>query len=196
MIFFFQFDLLKRFDLPLKANSHLLVFMCPVHNDVPTQLLEPSEHELPENYWEKTSGHYCLCLYKPTSKEKRQPADSHIAEKIFDFSESEEIIDWDGRVERGSTGFKVGGVPTNGLSPRPLECACGAEMIFLCQVPEAYGFDRRKNAPVQTPDAVPGGQYNLFLGHPTYIYACKEQCTRHSVYALSEEPAEAVADSA
>jgi hypothetical protein len=195
MIFFFQFDLLKRFDLPLKSHSHLLVFMCPVHNDVPTQLLDSGEHELPENYWDKTFGHYALLLHKPTSKEKKHEADSHIAARILDFSEAEEIIDWDGHVERGSAGFKVGGVPTNGLSPTPTRCACSAEMIFLCQLPGGYGFDRRKSAPVQ-PDAVAGERYSLFLGHSIYIYACKEQCTPFSLYAFSEEPMESFAESA
>src|SRR5262249_13960739 len=104
-------------------------------------------------------------------------------------------IDWDGQVERGSRGFKVGGVPVMGLSSAPMRCACAAEMIFLCQLPESYGFDRRKAAPVQ-PDAVASERYNLFLGHSTYIFACKEQCTASSLYAVSQETAESLAESA
>jgi hypothetical protein len=186
MIFFFQFDLPKTFDLPLKSGSHLLVFMCPVHNDVPTQLVESNEEQLPEEYWTKSFGHYWLMLHKPSKDERPMAVDKHIAARALQFDQSEEQIDWDGRMERGSTGFKVGGVPEWTGDMQYTRCACGAEMVFVCQVPPNFGFPKRKSAPVQ-PASITDENYNLFLGRPTFIFACKEQCTPYSLYAVTQD---------
>src|SRR5262245_45879695 len=58
MSFFFQLDIEKESDLPLKPGSHLLVFMCPTHNDMPSAMLELGERDLPEGFWKHDFGHY------------------------------------------------------------------------------------------------------------------------------------------
>jgi hypothetical protein len=188
MIFFFQFDLQKNFDLPLKSLSHLLVFMCPIHNDIPTQLVEGNEQQLPEEYWRKSFGHYALLLNKPGAKETARQTDEHIAKRVVTFSEAEEDVDWDGHMERGTAGFKVGGVPHWHYEAEYTRCACGAEMIFLCQLPAGFSFPTRKSAPEQ-PDTAASKAYQLFLGRPTYIFACKVQCTAYSLYAVTQDTA-------
>lgn len=185
MIHFFQFDLNKEFDLPLKSKSHLLVFMCPVHNDIPLQLLEEEDVRLPENYWQKDYGHYSLLLNRP-GDETTLDCDSHVKPHALSFREEEEKIAWDGKFARGSTGFKVGGIANWELDPSLHRCSCGAEMIFVCQIPAGLEFKRYDAAPVQ-PDTIERSSYNLFLGKSTYIFACKEQCTPHSLYAVSQD---------
>lgn len=184
MILFFQLDLLKAFELPLRSESHLLVFMCPVHNDVPTEMID-NERSLPAEYWQKSFGHYTLILNDPRDKEKTWPAEKMIAERTLSFERAEEQIAWDGRVECGSPGFKIGGVPswTDELV-HPI-CACGGEMVFVCQLPRDFGFPKKPRAPVQ-PAAVADDQYHLFLGRATCVFACKDQCSPYALYAVSQ----------
>lgn len=185
MIFFFQFDLPKAFELPLRSGSHLLVFMCPVHNDLPAVEVDNAEQTLPDQYWQKTFGHYALMLNDPRLEEAFCPVDKIIAERALRFERAEEEIDWDGRIERGSAGFKVGGVPRFIDENHIPACACGGEMIFVCQLPAKYGFAKKPRAPVQ-PQAVSPDEYNLFLGRATCIFACKNQCSPYALYAVSQ----------
>jgi hypothetical protein len=186
MILFFQLDIEKKHDLALKPGSHLLVFMCPIHNDAPMELLTADESLLPEEYWKKDFGHYKLLLNKNPKDEHIFECDEHIRPGKLVFNEAEEEIDWDGRVERGTPGFKIGGVPSWELLPQLHKCSCGAEMIFVAQVPQFFNFIRQENAPVQ-PDTHDPAAYNLFMGKHAYIFACKEQCTPESLYVVSQE---------
>jgi hypothetical protein len=194
MIFFMQLDLQRNFDLPLKRDSHLLLFMCPTHNDVPTQLSGNNDTDLlPERYWEKTFGHYYMILNKPPKEERKLPSDGIIATQRLSFERAEEDIDWDGVMERGSDGFKVGGVPKWLHAPEQFRCACGSDMVFVLQLPANFGFPKTKKAPVQ-PDAVTPDKYCIFLGYPSFIFACKDQCTPYAVHAISQDPSDILAE--
>lgn len=187
MVCFFQLDLQKKFDLPLKSGSHLTVFMCPVHNDAPSDNI--TEHgRLPEEYWLKTYGHYRITLNHPRLKEAERPPepDPYLVHHHLEFVQLEEEIDWDGVVERGIVCFKVGGVPSWRETPEYNLCACGAEMVFVCEIPAAFPFLKTDSAPVQ-PDGLSRSAYHLFLGLETYIFVCKDICTPHSLWAVSHE---------
>lgn len=194
MLFFFQFDVQKIFDLPLKSLSHFAVFMCPVHNDVPTQLVESDQDQLPEQYWDKTFGHYFMMLFKPGKPEDTLELDPVLVPKVMSFEPSEEEIDWDGKMERGTPGFKVGGVPDWVGNSQYTRCACGAEMVFVCQLPPHFSFATQETA--QAPSVVPDDKCTLFLGRPTFFFACKEQCSPYALYAVGQDLAEELAESA
>jgi hypothetical protein len=185
MVFYFQLDLLKAFELPLRSRSHMLVFMCPVHNDLPTEMVDNTDKHLPDQYWQKTFGHYAFILNGPKSDEKCCPREKVIVEKALSFVSEEEDVAWDGRIEHGTPGFKIGGVPRFRGEQANLECCCGGEMIFVCQVPAKFGFAKQSKAPVQ-PAAVATDEYNLFLGKETSIFACKNQCSPYALYAVTQ----------
>lgn len=186
MILFFQFDIRKEFDLPLKPGSHLLVFMCPIHNDAPMEVVPPSDVALPGGYWSRDFGHYKLLLNKNPKDEKVLSCETHIKPAKLIFREEDEDIDWDGKIEIGTPGFKVGGVPAWVETPELHHCSCGAEMVFVTQIPQGALFPRSKGAPLQ-PDSQHIDGYNIFMGKSAYIFACKEQCAPEALYAVAQE---------
>lgn len=195
MIFFFQLDIEKKSDLPLKSGSHLLVFMCPTHNDSPADLLEPGETDLPENYWDRGYGHYKLILNKSPKNEVKLTQDKLLSPVAVKFTSNDEEIDWDGKTERGTAGFKLGGVPNWEQEAQAPRCSCSSDMVFFCQVPARFPFPKRKNTPVQ-PDAVSPDTYSLFNGKSVYLFACTDQCTPYSVYAITQDITDDQAQSA
>ena len=189
MILFFQFDLKEGFDLPLKTGSHLLVFMCPVHNDEPTDISGELDRKLPDDYWQKDYGHYAVILNRPLKDEQTLAPEERIVPRVIKFGKTlEEEIRWDGRVEVGTEGFKIGGVPAWLETPVSYDCFCGAEMILLCQVPEGFEFPRAKSAPIQkeTPSR---DSYLLMSGKQLYILTCKDQCSPRSLYVVAQQSA-------
>jgi hypothetical protein len=189
MVFFFQLDVDKDSDLPLKPGSHLLVFMCPTHNDMPSRLLEPGERNLEPKFWENDFGHYKILLNKSPRNEMRLEGDKILKPQLVKYISHEEDIDWDGHMERGTKGFKLGGVPFWEAESEAPICFCGAEMVFTCQVPSRFLFPKMPDAPEQ-PDAVASTGYSLFTGRAIYIFSCKDQCTPHSVYAITQDAIE------
>jgi len=186
MVFFFQLDIDKSSDLQLKPGSHLLVFMCPIHNDIPSRLMEYGDRTLPEKDWDWDFGHYALILNKPSKTEVKLDQANPLQLISFKYRELEEVIDWDGRTERGSAGFKLGGVPLwEGEAEFPT-CCCGAEMVFVCQVPPGFGFPKLKGAAEQAECLMPGNYY-LFMGLSVYLFACKDQCTPRSLYPVAQD---------
>lgn len=189
MLFFFQLDIDKESDLPLKPGSHLLVFMCPAHNDMPSRLLEPGERTLPAQYWQRDFGHYKLILNKSPKNEAKLEAEETLKPLAVRYISHEEDMEWDGIIERGTRGFKLGGVPSWEGEPVAPICSCGAEMVFACQVPPKFVFPKVAGSPGQ-PDPISPDGYGLFMGRSTYIFACKDQCTPYSVYAVTQDPVE------
>jgi hypothetical protein len=186
MILFLQVDIEKKHDLALKPGSHLLVFMCPIHNDAPLELIPPEEAKLPDHYWTKDFGHYKLLLNKNREDEHVMDCEEFLKPGKLTFKENEEQIDWDGKVERGTPGFKLGGVPAWVLPPEIHICSCGAEMIFILQLPQFYNFVKQDKV-AQQPDTHDPAHYNIFTGKHSFIFACKEQCTPESLYVVSQE---------
>lgn len=189
MVFFFQMDISKECDIPLKPESHLLVFMCPTHNDVPSTMLEPGDNRLPPDYFNQDFGHYRLILNKPSNREVKLDNEPRLLATALKHISGDEQIDWDGKVERGTSGFKLGGVPLWCAEPEFPACACGADMTFICQVPPQFEFPKASDAPAQ-PDAVSPLAYSLFLGRSIFLFACRNQCTPFSLYAIAQEKAE------
>ncbi len=177
---FLQSDVREGFGLAVTAGSHLVVMMCPFHNDIP-ELLPAGR--LPDRYWTEGAGHCLLRLVPPTAPLRQLPEDPFVKAGALRFEPTEESVRAVAGVARGSQGFKVGGVPSWTQDPESFTCCCGAEMLFLCQVPQDFPFPKREDAPEQ-PDAFSKVDYCLFLGNETYLFACARQCDPGAVWAI------------
>lgn len=179
---FLQLDLRGEFGLPFKAGSHLVVMMCPLHNEIPdSDLASPSE--LPPAYWELGSGHYLLRLYPPSVALVSGPVDRHLRAAGLSFEPEAETIRAVGGFLIGSEGFKIGGTPSWAQVPECHVCCCGAEMAFIGQVPLDHPFPKLPEAPEQ-PDTFSSDDYCLFLGNETYLFACPRQCHPGAVWPV------------
>jgi len=172
MSLFFQLELRPEFELPFEPNSHLLVFQCPVHEDIPTLWYE---EDLPPEYWLENNGHYALILNRPGQVESLEATDPAVEFAPMEFELHKAVTRLAGMITEqfpvGKPGFKVGGVPSWAQNPESHRCCCGAEMAFICQIP-------------QEPDPFSSSECSLFLGNAIYIFACAAQCHPMAVWAV------------
>jgi hypothetical protein len=203
MVLFLQFDILQEFGLPFAQGSHLSVFMCPVHNDAPEMFDAP---QLPQGFWDRRrmidgqTRFYELLLHRPNSPETVHTPDSVLLPQHLRFTRQAEVPDSEdvslqehsaypgvslsvGELIGGIQEFKVGGQPSWAQTPEVHRCCCGAEMRFLCQVPDGYPFPKRPDAPAQ-PDSFSDDDYCLFLGNEVYLFACEAQCDPRAVHPV------------
>jgi hypothetical protein len=206
MTLFFQFDVREGFALPFVAGSHLCVFMCPVHNDAPEML--NAARQLRQRFWDRrrridgSTRFYELYLHRPGSSvsDVVHPPDEILRPKQLRFVLQDEVADDDavtlrahekyagvslslGEVVGGVQGFKVGGQPAWAQAPEVHRCCCGAQMLFVCQVPLDWPFAKLPGAPEQ-PDSSSSDDYCLFLGNETYVFACEAQCDPRAVHVV------------
>ena len=182
MVLFFQFDLRPEFELPFQDRSHLLVFMCPTHNEPPGLPSIYNNSPLPDSYWEADTGHYELLLFPPGELICDGRLDEHIASYSLSFERAHEDVEDFGEFEVGSHDFKIGGVPGWMNYRIDKRCTCGGEMSFICQSPDGFGFKQTPTAPEQ-PDSFSSTEYCLFLGNQVYILGCNRQCDPRAVIA-------------
>lgn len=182
MVCFLQLDIRPEFGLPFQPQSHLTVFMCPLHNDAPETF---PQSRLPDAYWERRRRcdgqirFYEMALYKPGPKEVRHAEDAILAPKGLVFAPAQD----DGA--QGLQGLKVGGQPSWAQYPESHLCSCGSPMRFLCQIPENWPFAKKPGAPEQ-PDSFSNDDYCLMLGNEVYIFACEAQCNAHALHAIAQ----------
>jgi hypothetical protein len=184
-VLFFQMDLSSEFGLPFASGSHLLVFMCPRHNEIPALGDELAVGgKLPEGYWHQNEGHYGLIMNPPGVPEVVHEVEPHLIYSEVLFQANEETTSGpDAPHVYGSEGFKVGGVPSWAQNPESYWCSCGSEMAFICQVPLDFGFRKAEQADSQ-PESFSTEEYCLFLGNEVYIFGCTSQCEPLSVWAV------------
>ncbi|MFF4231327.1 DUF6879 family protein [Streptomyces sp. NPDC001820] len=87
--------------------------------------------------------------------------------------------------EWGAQGFKVGGTPSWAQFPEHYRCACGAELLFVCQVPEGWEFDVCPGLPEQ-PDTLGSDSYVLFLANEVYLLAYPARCDPAAVWPVNQ----------
>jgi hypothetical protein len=85
----------------------------------------------------------------------------------------------------GAQTFKVGGTPSWAQYPEHYRCACGAEMVYLCQVPENLDFAVNPGQPEQA-DSDGSDIYGLFLGNEVYLLACPAHCDPAAVWPVTQ----------
>ncbi|GIE30415.1 hypothetical protein Ait01nite_034600 [Actinoplanes italicus] len=162
MAFFFQIDVPD--DVPDFGGEHLLVFQCPVHNEA---AFGPAR--LPDRYWETPSGGYDMAHWR------------FLRHRGGDVADVEDEVMQPRRLVLRAAGpddewdFRVGGEPAWIQGEEKYTCACGAELAFLVQIPENYGFPKLPEAPRQ-PDTFDSNAYGLLLGNMVYILACPDRC--------------------
>lgn len=81
--------------------------------------------------------------------------------------------------------FRVGGEPAWMQGPEHLTCACGADLRFLAQIPEDFGFAKLPDAPAQ-PASWSDNEYGLFLGNGVYLLACPNRCNPAAVWPVNQ----------
>ncbi|MGV9299806.1 hypothetical protein [Amycolatopsis sp. NPDC003676] len=190
MVLFFQLDVPP--DIPRFGGDHLLVFQCPVHNDA--ACLREDPQQFPERYWEKPRiwGHpgafWRIMLHRdPTGPAAEEEPHLLSRELVLRPEPETETVRRPGETHPGLSvgrgGFKVGGLPRWQQDPESHRCACGAEMLFLCGLPEDVGFQSRPGQPEQL-DSSYSYAYVLFLGNALYLLACPEHCHPAAVWPV------------
>lgn len=195
MVLFFQLDVPS--DIPRFGGDHLLVFQCPVHNDA--ACLPGDPEQLPERYWENPhvldhpGAFWRIMLHRDATG----PADAeepHIlgCELVLRPEYETETV-WRAvppvprgmftELRVGRLKFKVGGLPRWLQRAEVRRCVCGAEMVFLCEIPGETTFARRPGQPEQ-PDTFDPDCYLLFLGNEIYLHACPERCHPAAIWPV------------
>ena len=183
MALFLQLDIREEFDLPFHSGSHLLLFMCPTHNEIPA--IYYGKALLPEEFWNKNDGHYALILLPPGSSNIVHRLDPYIASKKLTFNRVNERVDTLEEFSYGTHDFKIGGVPGWINYSVDASCPCGGSMRFICQIPDGFGFRQTESAPEQ-PDSFSSTEYCLFLGNQVYVLGCDRQCNSRAVIAACD----------
>ncbi|MFD8916006.1 hypothetical protein [Streptomyces sp. NPDC059575] len=81
--------------------------------------------------------------------------------------------------------WDVGGTPSWAQYPEFYRCACGADLVYLCQVPEGMEFAVHPGLPEQ-PYSVGADTYGLFLGNENYLLACPAHCDPAAVWPVNQ----------
>jgi hypothetical protein len=180
MILFFQLDVPT--DLPAFGGDHLLVFQCPQHNDA---CFPPSGNRLPERYWDRppppNTEPFWRILLGPGG-DAHADADPYLRPRSLALHRTTEVVDEYGNGQRA---FKLGGIPSWAQDPERYTCACGAELAFLCQVPEDFAFDTLPGQEEQ-PGWYRSANYALFLGNEVYILACPAHCDPAAAWPVTQ----------
>ncbi|MFD1367709.1 hypothetical protein [Actinoplanes sichuanensis] len=162
------------FQIDIPGGEHLLVFQCPVHNEAAF-----GPRQLPERYWQTPVGgnehaFWRILLHRgdvvaATPDETLQP----LRLTLRDAGPDDE---WE---------FRVGGEPAWIQGAEHHTCACGAELEFLAQIPENFGFPKRAEAPRQI-DTFDSSAYGLFLGNMVYLLVCPRRCDPAAAWPVNQ----------
>lgn len=179
---FFQLDVPE--DIAHFGGDHLLVFHCRDHNEATDASYEGGR--LVPRYWDAPQDPYPGPFWRvllqrradrPT--EEREPSVEARRLTLRPYAETPSARG------RGEQTFKVGGTPSWAQGPEEHTCACGADLVYLCQVPEDMEFDVRPGLPEQ-PYSVGADTYNLFLGNEVYLLACPDHCDPAAVWPVNQ----------
>ncbi|MFE3541931.1 hypothetical protein ACFXK0_03035 [Nocardia sp. NPDC059177] len=170
-------------SVPHFGGDQLLVFCCPAEGDCAPMPGTP----LPERYWDTLPAnepHGWRILLQRTGI-AHQAADPYFTPRRLTLTAATDYDDEPG-FEGPLQGFKIGGAPSWVQDAEEHRCACGAEMVFLCQVSEDFPF-RKFADPGLDPsirrDAIDEG---LFLGNQVYLLACPDRCDPAALWPVCQ----------
>ncbi len=172
-------------DLGPFGGDHLLLFHCRVHEDA--TIPEPTDDgRLVPRYWDAPSEGYPAPFWR-VLLQRRAVRPSKEAEPLLLTRELvlrpfSDVPDTRGK---GAQTFKVGGTPSWAQNPEHYQCACGADLVYVCQVPEDMRFAARSGAP-ERPEGVADDFHTLFLGNEVYLLACPEHCDPAAVWPVNQ----------
>ena len=173
MQLFVQFDIEQRFLPQFEDGSHLVLFMCPKCNEIPS-FDNFAGRTLPANYWEKTEGNHYVALYRPGSARTAVQGSNFLLS--FNLGFGDDVHELQHKPYIG-----VGGDPQWMQAEEKFSCACGGQMRLLTQISENFSFPKLPFAPPQ-PDSFSKDDYCLFLGNEVYVFGCERQCNDHAVW--------------
>ncbi|BDM74166.1 hypothetical protein HEK616_76530 (plasmid) [Streptomyces nigrescens] len=182
MALFFQFDIPS--ELEHFGGDHLLVFHCRAHNDASNPQL--ADGRLVARYWDAPQppypGPFWRVLLQSNAALPATEAEPSVRALPLTFQPFTDTPEAQGP---GAQLFKVGGSPSWAQYPEYYTCACGADLAYVCQVPEGWEFDVHPGQPEQ-PYSVGADTYNLFLGNEVYLLACPAHCDPAAVWPVNQ----------
>lgn len=182
MALFFQLDVPA--DLGPFGGDHLLVFHCRTHNEAAEP--ELADGRLVPAYWDAPQPPYPgpfwrVLLQQHAALPAVEPEPSVCALPLT----LRPFVDTPNPRGLGAQTFKVGGTPSWAQFPEYYTCACGADLEYLCQVPENMEFAAHPGSPEQ-PYSVGDDVYNVFLGNEVYLLACPAHCDPAAVWPVNQ----------
>ncbi|MEU1367388.1 hypothetical protein ABZ454_14750 [Streptomyces sp. NPDC005803] len=180
--------LLFQLDVPQGlepfGGDHLLVFHCRAHNDASEP--ECAGGRLVPRYWDAPQLPYPrpfwrILLQRQAALPAAEPEPSVRAMPLT----LRPFVDAPDDRGIGAQTFKLGGMPSWAQDPESYTCACGAELEYLCQVPEGMEFAVRPGLPEQ-PYSVGPDAYGMFLGNEVYLLACPAHCDPAAVWPVCQ----------
>ncbi|MER7027253.1 MULTISPECIES: hypothetical protein [Streptomyces] len=182
MALFFQFDIPG--DVGPFGGDHLLVFHCRAHNDASEPRLAGGR--LVPAYWDAPQPPYPAPFWRVLIQRgaalphpEAEPSVRALPLALRPFADT-------GDEEGGGAQiFKVGGNPSWAQEPEEYTCACGAELVYVCQVPEGMDFAVHPGLPEQPYSVRPDTSW-LFLGNEVYLLACPEHCDPAAVWPVNQ----------
>jgi hypothetical protein len=178
-----------QFDIPLNVEpfggDHLLVFHCRAHNDASEPEMTDDGRLVPA-YWDAPQPPYPRPFWRVLLQRHatRPTPDREPSVRALPLTLRPVADTFDG-YGRGAPGFKVGGTPSWAQDPEYYRCACGADLVYLCQVPEGWSFDVHPGLPEQ-PYTIHADTYLLFLGNEVYLQACPAHCDPAAVWPVNQ----------
>ncbi|MFB6958491.1 hypothetical protein ACFCYB_16025 [Streptomyces sp. NPDC056309] len=178
MALFFQFDI--PWDLEPFGGDHLLVFHCRAHNDASDPQL--ADGRLVPKYWDAPQPPYPAPFWRVLIQSRgalpsreAEPSLCALPLALRPFVDT----------PVGAQTFKVGGTPSWAQDPEYYRCACGADLVYVCQVPEGMDFAVYPGQPEQ-PYSVKADTYWLFLGNEVYLLACPTRCDPAAIWPVNQ----------
>ncbi|MFF4828111.1 hypothetical protein ACFY20_35050 [Streptomyces sp. NPDC001312] len=178
MVLFFQFDI--PWDLEPFGGDHLLVFHCRAHNDASDPQL--ADGRLVPKYWDAPQPPYPAPFWRVLIQSRAALPDPEAEPSLCAFPLALRPF---ADTPDGAQTFKVGGTPSWAQDPEYYRCACGAELVYVCQVPEGMDFAVYPGQPEQ-PYSVRADTYWLFLGNEVYLLACPARCDPSAIWPVNQ----------
>ncbi|MFI0960892.1 hypothetical protein ACH4S8_05680 [Streptomyces sp. NPDC021080] len=182
MALFFQLDIPA--DIQHFAGDHLLVFHCRAHNDASDP--ESADGRLVPGYWDAPQPPYPRPFWRVLlQRHASLPApETEPSVRAMPLT-LRPLVDTPSPRGLGAQTFKIGGTPSWAQDPEHYRCACGADLVYLCQVPEGMEFAVHPGLPEQ-PYSIGADTYNLFLANEVYLLACPDHCHPAAVWPVNQ----------
>jgi hypothetical protein len=182
MALFFQFDI--PWALEPFGGDHLLVFHCRAHNDASDPQL--ADGRLVPKYWDAPQPPYPAPFWRVLMQGRAALPDPKAEPSLCALPlDLRPFVDTRDGEDIGAQIFKVGGTPSWAQYPEYYRCACGADLVYVCQVPEGMDFAVHPGLPEQ-PYSVRADTYGLFLGNEVYFLACPARCDPAAIWPVNQ----------
>ncbi|WP_433591081.1 hypothetical protein [Nocardia sp. CA-145437] len=171
-------------DVPHFGGDQLLVFQCPLESDACFSTADP---QLPERFWDKppANPHAFWRILLQRNGAPAQTPDPFLRPSRLTLHRYEDVDHHN--EDSPLQDFKVGGAPYWVQDAEHYRCRCGADLTFLCQIPEDFGFDDHLRDDLDDSADYPAAfDDGLLLGNMIYILACPAHCHPAAAYPVCQ----------